>query len=110
MPLSEPTMDILRALADMRSDDLVFSDDTAVPVIFPPGRARLATSPLSTGSFAAGTTMGIVVVASRAASVVPGTATMRFTLSATNSAARSGRSSRFQAADRYSMMRFWPTT
>ena len=33
------------------------------PVMFPPGRARLATSPLATGSLLLVMTMGIVVVA-----------------------------------------------
>src|SRR5262245_33250489 len=41
----------------------------ASPVIFPPGRARLATNPLPTGSLSCAMTMGIVTVASLAARV-----------------------------------------
>src|SRR5215510_9307990 len=37
------------------------------PVILPPGRARLATCPVPTGSACVAKTMGIVVVACRAA-------------------------------------------
>jgi hypothetical protein len=40
------------------------------PVTLPPGRARLATSPFSTGSLTAGNTIGIVEVALFAASAV----------------------------------------
>ena len=52
--------------------------------------------------------MGIVFVAFLAASTVPGTATMTSTLRAISSAARSGKSSRFHAADRYSTRIFRP--
>jgi hypothetical protein len=67
--------------------------------MFPPGRARLATRPLPTGSPALAKTIGIVVVACLAASGarVPA-ATITSTLRRTNSAASSGRrSSRFSA-------------
>src|SRR2546421_469312 len=50
--------------------------DQPGPVMFPPGRARLVTSPSSTGSVSEGTMMGIVFVAFLAASTVPGTATI----------------------------------
>jgi hypothetical protein len=40
-----------------------------IPVMFPPGRARLATSPTPIGSLAAPKMMGIVFVASLAATV-----------------------------------------
>src|SRR5262249_18761660 len=86
------------------------SADQPVPVIFPPGRARLLTSPSSTGSPSAGTMMGIVFVASLAASIAPGTAKMTSTFSLTTSAARPGKRRRFHAADRYSMTTFCPTT
>ena len=61
------------------------------PVTFPPGRARLAMSPVPTGSRTAIMTMGIVSVAFLAAVTpcVPND-TMRSTLSRTSSAARSG--------------------
>ena len=42
--------------------------------MFPPGRARLATNPLPTGSVSCVITMGIVVVASLAARVAVGPA------------------------------------
>jgi len=54
--------------------------------------------------------MGIVFVAALAASTAPGTATMTSTLRLTSSVARSGKSSRFHAADRYSMTMFRPMT
>jgi len=78
--------------------------------MLPPGRARLVTSPEATGSAPPVKTIGIVLVACRAASSAPGAATMTSTFRSTSSAARSGRSSRFQAADRYSIMMVRPTT
>ncbi len=64
---------------------------TDTPVMFPPGWAKLVTSPVPTGSPRATITMGIVVVACLAAKAVtvPGT-TIRSTFSLTNSAAKSG--------------------
>src|SRR5438445_683140 len=61
------------------------------PVTLPPGRARLVTSPLVTGSPTAMKTMGRVLVACLAARAagVPG-ATRTSTLSATSSAATAG--------------------
>src|SRR5262245_65702337 len=58
------------------------------PVVLPPGRPRLATNPLPTGSLEVGMTMGIVVVALCAALMtgVPD-ATMRSTFRLTSSAA-----------------------
>src|SRR4029453_1067447 len=73
------------------------------PVTFPPGRARLATSPSFTGSCIVITTMGMVTVAcfaARASAVLP--ATMRSTLRRTSSAARVGNRSIFPSADPYS--------
>jgi hypothetical protein len=60
-----------------------------IPVMFPPGRARLATSPAPTGSAMAAITIGIVRVAfwtAIAVGVVP--ATMMSTLRRTRSATR----------------------
>ena len=66
------------------------------PVMFPPGRARLATNPLPTGSLSCAMTMGIVAVASLAARVAVGPAvTMTSTLRRTSSAASAGRRSSF---------------
>ena len=61
------------------------------PVMFPPGRARLATRPLPTGSAANVTTMGMVVVA-RLAAWAAGVdeVTITSTLSRTSSAAKAG--------------------
>jgi hypothetical protein len=42
-------------------------DNKLEPITLPPGREKLATRPLPTGSFAAGTTMGMLLVASFAA-------------------------------------------
>ena len=56
--------------------------------MFPPGRARLATNPLPTGSLSCAMTMGIVAVASLAARVsVEPAVTMTSTLRRTSSAA-----------------------
>src|SRR5207245_3230822 len=68
-----------------------------VPVIFPPGRARLATNPNSTASLTPAMTMGIVVVAFLTARTVgfPPEVTMTSTLSRTISVASSGRRSKF---------------
>lgn len=63
----------------------------ASPVTFPPGRARLATYPFSTGSWKAGNTIGIMPdacsTARKASAVVT---TMTSGSRATSSAARSG--------------------
>src|SRR5262249_15111223 len=81
------------------------------PVMFPPGRARLATNPLLTGSVSFAMTMGIVVVASLAARVanVP-VVTTTSTLRRTSSAASAGRRSFFPSAYRGSMRMFFPST
>src|SRR5262245_20466657 len=81
------------------------------PVTFPPGRARLAMSPVPTGSRTAIMTIGIVPVAFLAA-VTPCVPhdTMRVTLSRTSSAAKSGSRSTRPSAYRSSMTIFWPST
>src|SRR5262249_9795570 len=64
-----------------------------IPVALPPGRLRLATRPIFTGSAPMMKTMGIVSVAALAASVaavLPGV-TMAVTRRRTSSAARAGR-------------------
>src|SRR5450432_3335374 len=79
------------------------------PVIFPPGLARLATSPVETGSPVT-MTIGMVAVASLAmrTAVVP-LVRMRSTLSRTSSAAIAGSRSILPSAYRYSMLMFWPS-
>jgi hypothetical protein len=64
------------------------------PVMFPPGRARLATNPCATGSGTTSITMGMVAVASRMAFVsrVP-VVTTTSTLAWTRAESRSGRPS-----------------
>ena len=81
------------------------------PVMLPPGRARLVTSPAATRSGATMVTMGIVVVARRAAAIsrVPVT-TMTFTCRSTSSAANSVTRGSFPAAKRRSITMFWPST
>ena len=60
---------------------------SASPVILPPGREKLATIPVSTGSLSLVITMGIVLVAALAAPVsVEPPVTMTSTFSRTNSA------------------------
>ena len=80
------------------------------PVTLPPGRARLATRPSPTGSPAFAITMGMVVVAFFAANAGgPAVTTIRSTLRRTKSAASSGRRSDFCSANRYSMVKFFPS-
>ena len=82
---------------------LISGDRFERPVIFPPGRARLATNPEPTGSLSFAITMGIVAVASLAGRVAAAPAvTITSTLRCTNSAARLGRRSRSRSANRYS--------
>ena len=60
---------------------------STVPVMFPPGRARLCTSPASTGSPTVAMTMGIVVVACLAAGGRVAPTTITSTCSRTSSEA-----------------------
>ena len=71
------------------------------PVTLPPGRARLAASPLSTGSATAAITIGISLVAALAARVagVP-RVTIKSTLLRTSSAASSAKRSVRPSAER----------
>gem|GEM_PF-6006755 len=81
------------------------------PVIFPPGCARLATTPLATGSLSCAITIGIVDVApfeARVGAVPP--VTMTTGLRATNSRARVGRRSSFPSAKRHSIAMFFPSS
>jgi hypothetical protein len=100
--------------ASLSSSNLLPSRSVAImlsPVIFPPGRARLETSPLPTGSGAAANTMGIVALAFLAAKIaLPPGVTMTSTLRRTSSSARSGSRSSFPSAYRYSMKMFFPST
>jgi len=83
----------------------------ASPVTFPPGCARLATSPVLTGSTLLVMTIGMVVVAFMAATAIgfPPVATMMSTPSRTASAALAGSRSISPFAKRYSMTTFSPT-
>ena len=68
----------------------------AKPVMFPPGRARLVTYPLPTGSLSCAITMGIVTAASLAARVSGGPAvTIMSTLRRTSSATERGEAIKF---------------
>src|SRR5215510_318587 len=81
------------------------------PVMFPPGRARLATNPFATGSLSCVMTIGIVAVAFLAGPVAPKPpVTMISTLRRASSAASAGRRSFFPSADRHSMIMFFPST
>jgi hypothetical protein len=80
------------------------------PVTLPPGRARLATRPLPTGSPATANTIGITDVACLAATtgaVAP--VTMTSTLGRTNSAAISAKRSYRPSAHRYSIATVRPS-
>ena len=69
------------------------------PVILPPGRAKLSTSPAATGSIGLAMTMGIVLVACLAASIAKvDVATRTSTLSCTSSVTRPGIRSSFPSA------------
>ncbi len=78
--------------------------------MFPPGRARLCTNPEAIGSASMTKTMGIVLVARRAARIaaVPDR-TMTSTLTWTSSATRAGSRSGFPSAQRYSIITVWPS-
>ena len=80
------------------------------PVTLPPGRARLATMPLPTGSAAAANTIGITDVACFAAMTAGVVCvTMTSTLSRTNSATISAKGSARPSAQRYSMVTVRPS-
>jgi hypothetical protein len=99
-------------MSRMSSTDLPNSSAAIkdTPVMFPPGRLRLGTKPVPSGSPDI-MTIGISLVAFCAASAQGVyTATMTSTLRVTNSAARLGRRSSFSSADRNSKSRFCPST
>src|SRR6266700_5067307 len=80
------------------------------PVTFPPGRAKLAKNPVSTGSLPVIVTIGIVPVTFLTTWVVVAPAiTMTSTLSRTSSAATSGRRLRRSTVDRSSKVMFLPS-
>src|SRR5205085_11933477 len=74
------------------------------PVMFRPGRERLLTNPLPTGSAVLTMTMGMEVVACWAARMADAAATMTSTFICTNSADKPGRRSIFPSATRYSLI------
>ena len=78
------------------------------PVTLPPGRARLATRPVPTGSPST-KTIGMTDVACFAATAALPPATMTSTLSRTNSAAISAKRSLRPSAQRYSIARLRPS-
>ena len=81
------------------------------PVTFPPGRARLVTSPVATGSPAATITTGMSAATFLAACVSAVTVvTMISTFCRTRSSARSGSRSSLPSAYRRSITRFLPST
>jgi hypothetical protein len=93
-------------LMGLHTDPMVWT-----PVTFPPGRARLATSPLSSIEPPPATTMGSVVVTCLAISpVVVFCTTSTLTGSWTNSAARAANRSRLPSAQRHSMAMVLPST
>src|SRR5262245_17477061 len=81
------------------------------PVTLPPGRLRLATRPIFTGSLPAVKTIGMVVVAALAASAeaVPPVAAITATLRRTSSAASTGSRLAWFSAHRYSIATLWPS-
>ena len=79
--------------------------------MFPPGRARLGTSPVPTGSPLNAMTIGIVLVSFLAARTAgPPVATIMSTLRRTNSVARLERSSTRYPPNRHSISMFLPST
>src|SRR5262249_53969540 len=80
-------------------------------LMFPSGRARLATNPFPTGSVSCVITMGTVPVAALAERVGIGPAvTMASTLRRTSSAVSSGYRSTFPSAYRHSVAMLCPST
>ena len=111
-PRRNPTRASLGSASLSTSGLLLFSSLVRLenPVTLPPGRARLATRPAPTGSGTFVITMGMVVVALFAANAGGvDVATIISTLRRTKSAASSGRRSSFCSANRYSMVRFFPS-
>ena len=83
----------------------------AWPVMFPPGRAKLATKPARTGSLSVLNTIGIVAVASFAACAEGADeAKITSTLRRTRSSARARRCSYRSPPNRYSITRLSPST
>jgi hypothetical protein len=79
--------------------------------MFPPGRAKLATKPLPTGSVSCAMTMGIVEVASLRGRVTAGPGeTMTSILRRTSSSANSRTRSKFPLASRHSIAMVLPST
>ena len=110
---SSAIRDIFGAVAINSSTSLLIDSPVILemPVMFPPGRARLFTKPLATGSIMLDMTMGIVEVtfcAARTAS--ESLATMTSTLSRTNSVASEVNRSVLPSAYRCSRIRFLPST
>src|SRR5262249_39141501 len=88
-----------------------FSATVETPVTFPPGREKLATNPLATGSVEMTMMIGIVVVASWAAWMAwPETATIASGRSCTSSRASPGSRSNLSSANRRSPTNFRPST
>ena len=84
----------ITSLSSSKRFPLNSGERVAMPVIFPPGCARLATKPNAIGSATPRITMGMVAVAFLAAVTSPAvSATITSTFSRTNSAASSGRRS-----------------
>src|SRR5262245_4693371 len=82
-----------------------------IPVRFPPGRARLATRPILTGSSLTAKTMGITVVAAFATcGAEPVVATIMATRRRTRSAAISSSRPGSFSAKRYTIATFSPST
>src|SRR5262245_22136359 len=86
------------------------ADKKLMPVMFPPGRARLATRPSLTGSSARMKTMGIVVVAALAANAPFESVAITATCRRTSSVASAGSRSIWFSAQRYSIATFSPST
>ena len=81
------------------------------PVMLPPGRARLSTTPMPTGSATAANTIGMADVPCFAARIFAvACVTMTSTLSRTNSAMISGERSKRVSAQRYSIATLRPST
>src|SRR6516165_6203881 len=81
------------------------------PVTLPPGRLRLETRPISTGSAPVAKTIGMVLVAALAATAAGGaSATITATGSATSSAANPGSRSKRPSAVRYFIATLRPST
>ena len=99
------------ALSSSRRFPAKSAELKAIPVMLPPGRARLSTSPISTGCVTLAKTIGTELVTLFAARVADEPdVTITFTFNRTSCSASWGSCSNPPSVKRNSTMIFWPLT